>query len=114
MWGPVSDTRSLSYSPGLPHVRPSHRSPHCPQVALGVLQLLLQVLQALLQCPVALLQLLVLRAGHLLGALEAPAAPLQLWDGTRTLTALQNPHEQSSRSISSGPGAELHPHEHGG
>lgn len=83
MWGYVSGTWSLSYSPGLPHVLPNHCSPHCPQVALGLLQLLVQVLQVMLQCPVALLQLLVFRAGDLLGAVEAAAAPLQLWDGNQ-------------------------------
>lgn len=74
-------TQSLSYSPGLPHALPNHCSPHGPQVALGLLQLLVQVLQVMLQGPVALLQLLVFPAGDLLGAVEAAAAPLQLWDG---------------------------------
>lgn len=83
MWGHTSDTRSPSCSPGLPCVLPNHCSPHCPQAALGVLQLLVQELQVLLQCPVALLQRPVFRAGDLLGALQAAAAPLQLWDGNQ-------------------------------
>lgn len=87
------DTRvTPSCSPRLLYVLPNHCSPpRGPQAALGLLQLLVQVLQVLLQCLVSLLQLLVFRAGDLLGALEASAAPLQLWDNNQDTDSPKSP-----------------------